>query len=39
MKKENPGPATYKLNMEWTKSSRGKFLQGKKSTMIDEILA
>lgn len=39
MKKDNPGPCTYKLNMDWTKNTQGKFLKGKKSTMIDDILA
>ena len=39
MKKDNPGPTTYKLNMDWTKTSNGKFLKGKKSTVIDEIMA
>lgn len=35
MKKELPGPSTYKLSVDWTKNSRGKFLKGKKSTVID----
>ena len=35
LKKEIPGPSAYKLNMDWTKSSKGKFLKGKKSSIID----
>jgi len=37
-KKELPAPNTYKLNYDWSKNTKGKFLKGKKCSLIDDIL-
>ena len=38
MKKEMPAPNTYKLDIDWSKNGKGKFLKGKRITTVDEIL-
>ncbi len=37
-KKEQPAPNTYKLDYDWSKNPKGKFLKGNRVTLIDEIL-
>jgi hypothetical protein len=37
-KKDQPGPTKYDLINDWSKNTKGKFLKGKKETLIDEIL-
>jgi hypothetical protein len=37
-KKEMPAPNTYKLDYDWVKNPKGKFLKGNRVTLIDEIL-
>lgn len=38
-RKDLPAPNTYKLDVDWSKiSNKGKFLQGKRITLVDEIL-
>lgn len=33
-----PGPDTYKLDLDWSKNPKGKFLKGNRVTQIDAIL-
>ena len=33
-----PAPNTYKLEIDWNKNAKGRFLKGKKITIIDDIL-
>ena len=33
-----PAPNTYKLDIDWNKNTKGKFLKGPKETIIDDIL-
>jgi hypothetical protein len=33
-----PAPNIYKLDSDWTKNTQGKFLKGKRVTLIEEIL-
>ena len=33
-----PAPNTYKLEYDWSKNVKGRFLKGKRITLIDEIL-
>lgn len=37
-KKDLPGPNTYKLDCDWSKNPKGKFLKGNRITIIDDIL-
>ena len=37
-RKDLPAPNTYKLDNDWSKNPKGKFLKGKKETIIDDIL-
>lgn len=36
--KDLPAPTTYKLDNDWSKSTKGKFLKGDRITYLDEIL-
>ena len=38
-KKYMPAPNHYKLDNDWTKNTKGKFLKGKRITLVDEILS
>lgn len=37
-KKDQPAPNHYKLDVDWNKNTKGKFLKGKRITIVDEIL-
>lgn len=37
-RKDLPAPNTYKLDFDWNKNPNGRFLKGKKVTLIDDIL-
>jgi hypothetical protein len=39
MRKDLPAPNNYKLDNDWTKNTHGKFLKGKRITVVDEILS
>ena len=38
-KKDMPAPNHYKIDNDWTKNTKGKFLKGRRITQTDEILA
>lgn len=37
-KKDMPAPNHYKLDFDWSKNTKGKFLKGDRVTLVDEIL-
>lgn len=38
-RKDLPAPNHYKLNNDWTKNPKGRFLKGRRITLADEILS